>query len=196
MRLLGWFFVVCFVLVAFRWFSSMTWQMSTNGKMYYVKSGPDQHIVADRLDYLTEKLKDLLDKADDMYPYDDRIANVRARWNGRLSETSGHSEIAYSMNKRDVYVCIRSPDTGKIEPVNTSMYVLLHEIAHVATDEYGHPPEFWLNFRWFLEVAEKLGMYTYEDFDKTLTTFCGHTLGNNVLRCVKEKKCTSLIRKK
>jgi hypothetical protein len=196
MRTIAWLFVLCAILVVVRWFSSMTWQAASSGKMYYVKSGPDQRRIADHLDVLSEKLRALLDRADDMYPRDPRIANVRARWNGRLSETSGHGDIAYSMNKSDVYVCVRDPETGEIEPLNTSMYVLLHEIAHVATDTYGHPPEFWTNFRWFLEVAEKLGMYEYEDFDKAQVTFCGHALGNNVMRCLKEKRCTSLLPKK
>ena len=192
----NWIIVIAVILIMARLCSTMTWQASSSGRMYYVKSAPDQRLVADHLDMLSARLRNLLDAVDDMYPHDDRIANVRARWNGRLSETNGHSEIAYSMNKRDVYVCVRSPQSGKLEPVNTSMYVLLHEIAHVATDTYGHPPEFWVNFRWFLEVAEKLGMYSYEDFDRAQVTFCGHTLGNNVLRCLKEKKCPSLLRKK
>lgn len=189
----NWIIVILAIFLMTKLFSSMTWQTSSSGRAYYVKSAPDQHLVADHLDVLAVKLQKLLNAVDDAYPNDDRIANVRARWNGRLSETDGHSEIAYSLNKRDVYVCVRSKSTGNLESVNTSMYVLLHEIAHVATDTYGHPPEFWINFRWFLEVAEKMGVYSYEDFDRAQVTFCGHTLGNNVLRCLKEKKCPSLL---
>ena len=173
--------------------SPMTWQQASCGTAFWVKRAPGQELVADRLSLLTRSLKTLLDAADDAYPGDPRIANVRARWNGRLGETENYGDVAFSLNKNDVYVCLRSTTTGLLEDVNTSMYVLLHEIAHVATDTYGHPPEFWLNFRWFLEVAEQLGMYTYSDFDAVQTTYCGHTLGNNVLRCVKHKTCSSLL---
>ena len=188
---------VIVIIVAVRWWTPMTWQASTTGELYYVKRAPGQDLVANRLHELTHKLHELLDKADDAYPGDPRVANVRARWSGKLAEVSGSGEIAYSMSKRDVHVCVRGP-AGYIEPINTSMYVLLHEIAHVATDTYGHTPEFWLNFRWFLEVAEKLGVYTYEDFDTKQTTFCGHTLGNNVMRCLKSnpQRCQSLLSKK
>ena len=127
-------------LAAAQWLSPMTWQTSSNGTSYYVRAGPDQSVVADRLDVLARRLRTLLDKADDVYPNEPRIANVRSRWNGRLSETAGKREIAYSMDKQDVFVCVRSPETGALESVNTSMYVLLHEIAHIATDAYGHPP--------------------------------------------------------
>lgn len=193
--------VALIILVAFGfavayWMSPMTWQSASSGASYYVRAGPGQDAVANRLDLLATRVRTLLDEADDMYPYEPRIANVRARWNGRLSETAGKNEIAYSMDKQDIFVCVRSPETGALEPVNTSMYVLLHELAHVATDAYGHPPEFWATFRWFLELAEKLGMYEYEDFDGTITTFCGHTLGNNVMRCVKDHTCPSLLKKK
>ncbi len=173
--------------------SPMTWQESRNGQLFWVKRAPGQDLVANRLEELTDKLWQLLDAADDAYPGDFRIANIRARWNGRLNETETPGDIAFSLNKNDVYVCVRSPKTGLLEDRNTSMYVLLHEIAHVATDTYGHPPEFWVNFRWLLEVAEKLRLYKYEDFDEVQTTFCGHALGNNVMRCVKKKKCKSLL---
>jgi hypothetical protein len=176
--------------------AAMTWQTSSSGKLYYVKRAPGQDLVADRLDLLTARLNQLLEQADDAYPGDIRIANVRARWNGTLGEVSEKDDIAYSMNKQEVHVCVRNPANGQLESENTSMYVLLHEIAHVATDTYGHPPEFWLNFRWFLEVADSLGLYEYEDFDTKETTFCGHTLGNNVLRCRKRGECDSLLEKK
>ena len=182
------------VFFMLKW-SPMAWQQAKSGKMYWVKRGPGQELVANRLEQLTTDLKRLLDSADDLYPGDPRIANIRARWNGRLNETEHPGEIAFSLNKNDVYVCVRSPSTGLIEDYNTSVYVLLHEIAHVATDTYGHPPEFWTNMRWFLEVAERMKMYTYEDFDTVQTTFCGHTLGNNVMRCLKTKKCKSLLAK-
>jgi len=187
--------VVVVLLVFMLRRSQMTWQVSSSGGSFWVKRAPGQELVADRLELLARKLTTLLDAADDAYPNDPRIANVRARWNGRLGETEHPGEVAFSLNKNDVYVCLRSTTTGLLEDVNTGVYVLLHEIAHIATDTYGHPPEFWDNFRWFLEVAEKLGMYAYEDFDTVQTTYCGHTLGNNVLRCVKDKSCKSALAK-
>ena len=183
--------VVVLLLLVTLW-SPMTWCASSSGKLYFVKRGPGQELVADRLELLTRQMHELLDAADAMYPGDARIANVRARWTGTLSETEQEGDIAYSLSKMDVRVCVRSP-RGGLEPINTSMYVLLHEIAHVATDTYGHMPVYWMNFRWFLEVAEKLGFYKYQDFDAVQTTFCGHDLGNNVMKCVKTQKCKSLL---
>ena len=146
---------------------------------------------------LRARIERFLDAADAASPNDARVSNVRRRWNGTLSETEHSDGIAYSMNKNDVYVCVRcdnSPD-GQLEDINTSTYVLLHELAHVATDEYGHTPEFWRTMRWFLEVAEDAGLYEFQDFAKTPVRYCGKALGNNVLSCVKEKRCEALLKK-
>lgn len=170
----------------------MTWAKTSSGKMYYVKKGKTQKSSAEMLHRLTQKLHRFLEEADDLYPGDRRIANIRSRWNGTLAEVGSGKDIAYSVNKKNIHICIRSPE-GRLEDSNSAMYVLLHEAAHVATDAYGHPPIFWKNFRWLLEVAEKLGLYTYEDFDTTNVTHCGHTLGNNIMRCIKHKTCKSLL---
>lgn len=73
------------------------------------------------------------------------------------------------------------------------MYVLLHEAAHVATKSYGHTPQFWKNFQFLLELAEKINVYTFDDFSSKKTTYCGHKLGKNVIQCVKKQTCPSLL---
>ena len=44
------------------------------------------------------------------------------------------------------------------------------------------------------ELAEKLGVYSYENYDATTTTFCGTVLGASPLTCVKRGTCTSFLR--
>ena len=149
--------------------------------------------MANRLAELETALRRFVRDAAVAYPDDPRLRNLKRRWDGTLGEVERPGDIAYSLNKRAIHVCVRSPDG--LESFNTTMYVLLHEVAHVCTDAYGHPPVFWDNFRWILEVAEELGAYTYQDFDAMPVTHCGHRLGNNVLKCVKNNQCTSLIKK-
>lgn len=175
--------------------TAMTWQSAAvNGKAYWVKNAPGKDKVADRLAQLEAALRKFLKDALVAYPDDARLLALRKRWDGTLSEVERPGDIAYSLNKKAIYVCVRARN-DTIESFNTTMYVLLHEVAHVCTDKYGHPPVFWENFRWILEVAEGLGVYTYEDFDAIPVTHCGHRLGNNVLRCVKQNECTSLVKK-
>lgn len=174
----------------------MTWQASkVTGKMYWVKNATGKEAVADRLAALELALRQFQKNAAAAFPDDPRLQRLAARWDGTLAEVERPGDIAYSLNKQTVYVCVRSPsEPAKLESFNTTMYVLLHEVAHVATDEYGHPPVYWDNFRWLLEAAEHLGVYTYEDFDAMPVTHCGHRLGNNAMACVRRKECSSSLR--
>lgn len=167
---------------------------AVTGKEYSVKNLPDAQLVADRLAVLETRMRDFLDRAEAYAPGDPRLANIRARWDGTLSEIMYDPEVAYSMGKDSVAVCVRNPEDGRLEPVNTSMFVLLHELAHVATDKYGHTPEFWANMRLLLELAEVTGMYTYQDFEAEQTTYCGRKLELSPLACVKTGACSSELR--
>ena len=191
------FLAIVFILVAAaRHSSGMAWvQATTNGKEYWVKDAAGKDDVANRLAFLQSLLVNVADGIQRMYPADARLRALRSRWNGTLAEVERPGDIAYSLNKRSIHVCVRSPQ-GTLEPVNSTIYVLLHEVAHVVTEEYGHTPQFWHNFKWLLEVSERVGVYQYQDFEvagKGSVTHCGHPLGNNVMACVRSKKCASAL---
>lgn len=188
-----WLAVAVVVWTLYRvWPRHMTWVRSTvTGKVYYVKNLPDAAQVADRLAALEVRLVDFLKRAEEHAPGDRRLANIRARWSGTLSEIVHDAEVAYSMGKDTVSLCLRDAATGELEAENTSMFVLLHELAHVATDEYGHPPQFWTNMKFLLELAEKTGSYVYQDFDRISASYCGRPLTGSPLTCVKRKTCGS-----
>jgi len=163
------------------------------GKTYVVKNLPDAQAVADRLATLEVRLNEFLAKAEAYAPGDPRLANIRRRWSGTLSEIVYDPEVAYSLGKDTVSLCVRNKGTGGLEPENTSMFVLLHELAHVATDEYGHTDRFWANMQLLLEIAEAVGMYRYEDFEAEGTEYCGRRLLKSPLTCVKNKGCASAL---
>lgn len=158
-----------------------------------VKNRPGKEAVAALLKTLRERLHAFVDAAGRAVPDDARIRRVRARWSGGLAELSdGGSSLAYSLNKDSIYVCIRAPD-GSLPDPNAAMFVLLHELAHVACVSYGHTSEFWETMKYLLELANSLGFYTYVDHGATPTTLCGHVLGPSPLTCVRDKTCTSSL---
>lgn len=184
--------IMCVVLYV-AWPRRMTWVKSdVTGKMYRVKNMPDAPAVADRLASLERRVTQFLRDADRYAPGDVRIRNIMRRWNGTLEETRHDPEVAYSLGKDAIALCVRNPD-GSLEAENTSMFVLLHELAHVATDEYGHTPSFWANMKLLLELAEATGFYKYEDFDAEGTSYCGRRLNTSPLTCVKTGECRSLL---
>lgn len=166
---------------------------SLTGKDYAVKKAPDAQAMADRLAELEHRLRRLLDGGEALAPGDPRLDAVRRRWDGTLSEVQARDEVAFSIDKSSIHVCLRDA-AGAIEDLNTSMFVLLHELAHVATADYGHSPQFWTNMQFLLELAEALGLYAYENYDTTATTFCGHPVGASPLTCVKTGGCASQLR--
>lgn len=182
--------IVCWAVYA-AWPRRMRWVRSeVNGKEYRVKNLPGAQQVADRLAAMESRIREFLDKAEAYAPGDHRLANIRRRWNGTLAETPNNDDVAYSVAKDNISVCVRAED-GSLESENTCMFVLIHELAHIGTDPYGHTPEFWANMRFLLELAEATGSYSYEDFDSQLTSYCGRKLAASPLTCVKNGGCSS-----
>lgn len=184
--------VCCVVYIVTRPGNMVMVRSPITGKEYVVKRAPDSQQMADRLALLEQRLHRLLDGANGMMPNDPRIAAIRERWDGTLSEVEAADEVAFSIDKSSIHVCLRDR-SGNIENMNTSMFVLLHELAHVATSDYGHTEEFWSNMRFLLELAERHGIYTYETH--ATATFCGHPLGASPLTCVKQRSCESTLQR-
>ena len=164
---------------------------SINGKSYRVLDRQDGAEAADALATLESKIGDLLDAADDIVPGDPRFANIRDRWSGTLHEIDGSDNIAYSVDKSDVYICVRAKDGSVDTELNDSMFVLLHELSHVANRTYGHGTDFWKTFKFVLEVSEKSGVYTFRDYDRSSVEVCGRVINTTPLSCVKNGECFS-----
>lgn len=147
------------------------------GKAYYVKNDDNRRGAADRLASLELRVRRFLHRASRRAPGDPRVRNILRRWNGTLAETLDDSEVAYCLGKDAISVCLRD-EAGALEPENTAMYVLIHELAHIATDRYGHTPEFWANMQFLLGLAEATGTYTRHDFSRQDVSYCGRRLSH------------------
>lgn len=187
--------VVAWLVVRARASSSKsTWATSTvNGVRYRVLDLPDAVAAADALANLEIAASDFLDAADRAAPGDRRLANVRRRWSRRLREIDGSDNIAYTTTKRDISICVRAED-GSVYATRDSMFVLLHELAHIASDAWGHGESYWTDFRFILELADSVGAYTYQNFDASPVTYCGKAITDSPLTCVKDGTCASNIR--
>jgi hypothetical protein len=56
---------------------------------------------------------------------------------------------------------------------NIVTFVALHEMGHIITKSIGHGPDFWNNFAWLLEQAERIGIYQRQDFTAHPVAYCG-----------------------
>ena len=57
--------------------------------------------------------------------------------------------------------------------MNTLMYVVIHELAHVGCPEYGHTPLFRKIFKFLLKQSVKIGIYTPVNYILNPQNYCG-----------------------
>jgi len=63
--------------------------------------------------------------------------------------------IGSNVNKGyEIYICLDGDD------VNSAMYVLIHELAHMSVPEYDHTANFWKNFEALKKLCVEKGLYT------------------------------------
>lgn len=89
---------------------------------------------------------------------------------------SSEMETSYTINKGErMYLCVRNfHDHREFIDSNTIMFVLLHEISHIGTYEsWGHGERFWQVFKFILQEASKMGIYTPIDYKANPIVYCG-----------------------
>ena len=152
---------------------------------YLVRSLPDKKDAADLLAHIREKLETFISHMSKNYISDERVTRLVENFRpDRISEGSENAKYtSYSINKGEkIVLCLRSRDEKKkLVDLNTMMFVVLHEIAHLATKSVGHTTEFWDNFKWILKEAVNIGIYKSQDFNSKPVEYCGIEITDNPL---------------
>lgn len=90
---------------------------------------------------------------------------------------------SYSINKGEQIVfCLRSRHKDRkhnLHDLNLLMYVVLHEMSHVACPEIGHTKLFGEIFQFFVQEAEKIGIYQKINFRETPHEYCGMNINDS-----------------
>jgi len=173
-----------------------------DNNMYMVRNQKDKKKAANFLaklraniyaivDYTTKKINDPktanLPRYVEFKPYilqlRDKIKDVTVRESGTNSVYT-----SYTVNKGEqIIFCIRSKSlatylkTNNIHDFNLVMYVMLHEISHVACPEYDHTPLFKKIFKFICEEAIEMGIYTRIDFASSPREYCGMNINDSVI---------------
>lgn len=147
-----------------------------DNRFYLVRNEPDQQQAADTLANVRKKIIELTNYLEAKYPKDKRVQRLIKYKPDNIVESSEHSKYtSYSINKGEKIVfCLRSRNSEKkLVDLNLLMFVALHEIAHVVTVSIGHTDEFWDNFKWILQQAVSIKLYTPHNFSKKPEEYCG-----------------------
>jgi hypothetical protein len=134
----------------------------------------------------------LLDYITINYPNQYWISRLNKNYkrNGNsLSEAAVENGFtSFTIDKEYMHICLRTRDSSEqLYDLNTLIYVVIHELAHMGNyDSNGNPIEghglqFVEKFRFLLQQAIKLGIYSYQDYSKTPKEYCGITISKNVL---------------
>lgn len=156
---------------------------TVDGNKYCVRERNKLVMAADKLANVTDKLKRLVIKVGKDYPERTNVKRLVEGFNPKkISETLPTSEFtAYSENKGEkLAFCLDTEKKGgKLIDENTLVFVGIHEISHIATQSVGHTNEFWTNFKFLLEEAAKMNIYTPVDYKKKPQKYCGMTITDN-----------------
>lgn len=94
----------------------------------------------------------------------------------------GTDSTSYTINKGEtIVVCFRSSKNNKLHDINTIMYVVIHELSHIACPDDGHTQLFWDIFTFLLKISAKLGIYNLVDYKSNPQEYCGIVINENLV---------------
>jgi len=156
---------------------------------YMVKNGADQYEalalleeVRRRINLLEAYFSTNMNKYPEYLPYIKQLLE-RGR-NIKLNENPPDGNLtSFTLNKgEEMSLCLRSKKDGHFHDINLIMYVVLHELSHVACPEEQHTKLFKKIFVFFLMIGAQIGIYRPIPFDIQPVEYCGMTISENLLK--------------
>ena len=94
---------------------------------------------------------------------------------GEIPEKEGGG---YTVNKGfKMGICLVTK--GKLNNENDAFFVILHELAHVMSNSYGHGEEFKQNFNFIVKLAVKLELWKPVNYHTQPVDYCGIKVTNS-----------------
>jgi predicted metal-dependent hydrolase len=157
---------------------------TVDGKKYCVRERSNITKASNLLARTTEKLEYLVENLGQRYPDRENVKRMVKNFNPTtIKETLPTSEYtAYSENKGEkLAFCLNKNKSNNENLIdsNTLTFVAIHELGHIMTESVGHTEEFWNNFKFLLENAVELKLYTPVDYKKEPENYCGMDITDN-----------------
>ena len=131
---------------------------------------------------LHNQMSDLVSDLEKHYPSDERVKRlVKGFRRAEIEEAPNDEGSSYTINKGDlVALCLRHKKDGHpFHDYNTLLFVIIHEMSHIASISEGHNSEFITNFKWLLKEAKTFGYYEPVNYQNSPITYCGVKVTNN-----------------
>ena len=155
-----------------------------NGIEYSVQEYPNSQEAANILAQLDTNINIFLSKLKETHSDDERIKRMSKNLKSTIIEEAPHKdgESTYTINKGELMkICLRKKIKDKpFHTLNTLMFVVIHELAHVISVSVGHNEEFMTNFRFLLREAPKYDIdYEPIDYSENSMEYCGVKVTHN-----------------
>lgn len=160
-----------------------------DGQLYLVRDLPDKQFSANALAKIKQNMftlnNYLVTNISEFKEFSSYIEQLNSKIHNSILMENGEDDVytSYSVNKGEQIVfCLRSKtNVNHIHDINLMMYVVLHEMAHVACPSIGHTDEFKKIFAFFVEQAIKIGIYNKIDFKNNNTEYCGMMITESII---------------
>lgn len=107
---------------------------------------------------------------------------IRTKVINIMESSQNEKFTSYTINKGEKIVfCLRCKIFDYIHDMNTLMYVVIHELAHIGCPEIGHTPLFRDIFKFLLEQSIIIKIYKPIDYRYNPQTYCGMTITEYLL---------------
>lgn len=189
------FVLVCIICVLYFKvaYTDMTYVKSNIDDQYYLVRNENDKLEA--ANTLAKIKQNILMLSNDLYSHRKEPENIKyIDYITRLYErapniiiiesTKDSQYTSYSINKGEQIVfCLRKKILpNNIHDINLMMYVVLHEISHVACPIYdNHGPLFREIFNFITRYAMKLNIYTKIDFSLEPVNYCGLLITDSIV---------------
>ena len=170
------------LFLVYDWYSKLGLEYiksSIDDSYYLVRSDKeDKQLAADILAHIKIKLKNISQHLMKNFPQSSCTKNLINNYNDFKNMSENNNTLystSYTVNKgHELVFCLRHKDQEEsLVKLNTLMFVALHEFAHVCSKSRDHTPEFWSNFKFIIQEAIKLGIWSYENYETTPVPYCG-----------------------
>lgn len=158
----------------------LEYRKSSNGKKYGIQEKlQDSTKALELLATLDNNMSEFISKLKKKYPNDERVQRlVKGFKHAKIEETTENAnddDTAFTINKGEsMSLCLREGHSHRpFHDYNTLCFVIIHELAHIASISEGHNFEFIENFKFLLKEAAAMGYYTPIDYSKNPFMYCG-----------------------
>lgn len=178
-------FIMILLLLMYlkNYYGEVEYVKAEDNREYLVRNLDDKQEAANLLASVTKDLQLLVQHMMAKYPDSKDSQRLFKNFNPvSISEGSVDSGYtSYSVNKGEkIILCIRQKDQTFVDK-NTIMYVAIHELGHLMTEEIGHTDTFWKNFKFLLNDAMEIGIYKSDNYNENPKDYCGIKINSTIL---------------